>query len=70
MYANTERSRKMQDKKDQNKKVQSKKGQSRKVEQKGKLSEVIPNKDLKERSKIANSDAKGLVQASAGHDCC
>ena len=42
----------------------------KKVESSDKLSEIKPNKTLKERWKVANSDAKGLVQASAGHDCC
>lgn len=55
----------MRDKKKPKKKVQSKK-----VENSDKLSEIKPNKTLKERWKVANDDAKGLVQASAGHDCC
>jgi hypothetical protein len=29
-----------------------------------------PNKGLKDTTKTVNADAKGLVQASAGHDCC
>ena len=66
----SEKELKMQDKKKPKKRVQSKKLQGKKVENSDKLSEIKPNKTLKERWKVANSDAKGLVQASAGHDCC
>ncbi len=60
----------MKDKKEPKKTEQSKKLQGKKVEDSDKLSEIKPNKALKERWKVANGDAKGLVQASAGHDCC
>lgn len=66
----SEKELKMQDKKKQKKTVQSKKLQGKRVENSDKLSEIKPNKTLKERLKVANGDAKGLVQAPAGHDCC
>ena len=33
-------------------------------------STLKPNKGLKDTTKTVNADAKGLVQAPAGHDCC
>jgi hypothetical protein len=35
---------------------------------KSQLSPIVPTS--KKGGKISNADAKGLVQAPAGHDCC
>ena len=43
---------------------------SRKTQSKSVKSKLTPNVKIKKIVRSSTADAKGLVQCSAGHDCC